>query len=151
LQVSALGFLLLLPSLQADDWPQFRGPHRDSTSKETGLLREWPAQGPKVLWKATDLGHGYSSIAVIQERFYTLGNEGMDNEFVEPRSVKDGKRVWKTRLGKVGANTPQANYAAARSTPTVDGQFLYVLSSDGGLASLALDGKVRWQKNLRSD
>ncbi len=138
-------------SAQAADWPQFRGPHRDGISKETGLLKQWPTEGPKLLWKATDLGRGYSSLAVVADRFYTLGNEGDESEFVEARSAKDAKPIWKTRLGKVGPNTPQANYAAARSTPTFDHDFLYVLSSDGDLASLSADGKIRWQKSLRSD
>jgi outer membrane protein assembly factor BamB len=150
-QIVALGILLLIGSASANDWPQFRGPHRDGTSKETGLLKEWPKDGPKLLWKATDLGQGYSSVAIVDDRFYTLGNEGTDNEFVEARTVKDAKPLWKTHLGKVGPNTPGANYAAARSTPTVDGQTLYVLSSDGDLAALSKDGKIRWQKSLRSD
>jgi outer membrane protein assembly factor BamB len=150
-QTVALGFFLLISSTCAGDWPQFRGPRRDGTSKETGLLKDWPAEGPKLLWKATDLGNGYSSLAIVGDRFYTLGNADMDNEFVEARNVKDAKVIWKARLGKVGPNTPQANYASTRSTPTVDGQFLYVLSSDGDLASITTEGKIRWQKNLRSE
>jgi outer membrane protein assembly factor BamB len=154
-RILALGFLLVISSAPlADSWPQFRGPHRDGTSKETGLLREWPAEGPKLLWKATDLGQGYSSLAVVDDRFYTLGSEGTDGadgEFIEARTVKEAKPLWKTRLGKVGPNVAQANYAAARSTPTFDGQFLYVLGSDGDLASLSTDGKSRWRKSLRSD
>src|SRR6188768_2798300 len=97
-QIVALGFLLLIASASANDWPQFRGARRDGISKETGLLKEWPAEGPKLLWKATDLGHGYSSLAVVEDRFYTLGNEGTDDEFVEARTAKDAKPVWKIRL-----------------------------------------------------
>lgn len=152
LQLAALTFAILLPAIRAEDWTGFRGPQRNGTSKETGLLQQWPSEGPKLLWKATDLGHGYSSLAVVGEHFYTLGNEGMENEFVEARTAKDGKGAWKTALGKVGQNVAQANYAAARSTPTVDGEFLYVLGSDGELASVAVkDGKIRWHKSLRTD
>jgi outer membrane protein assembly factor BamB len=148
--ILTLGFLA--HSVRADDWPQWRGPQRDGTSKETGLLKEWPAGGPKLLWKATDLGNGYSSFSVVAEHLYTLGNEGTDSEFVQARSVTDGKRLWQTRLGPVGTNTPQANYAAARSTPTVDGEYLYALGSDGDLSSIKrMDGKSRWHKNLRTD
>src|SRR6185369_6055339 len=113
--------------------------------------KEWPAEGPKLLWKATDLGHGYSSLAIVDDRLYTLGNEGEDDEFVEARTAKDAKSIWKTRLGKVGPNDARANYAASRSTPTFDHEFLYVLGSDGDLASLSTAGKIRWHKNLRSD
>lgn len=150
--VVTLGLCFLIGLGRADDWPQWRGPQRDGISKEKGLLKEWPAGGPKLLWKATDLGNGYSSFSVAGEYLYTLGNEGMEKEYVEARSVKDGHRVWQSPLGKVGTNTPQANYAAARSTPTVDGEWLFALSSDGDLACVGrADGKPRWQKNLRTD
>src|SRR3954470_17386262 len=98
-----LGLLTALP-LVADDWPQWRGPQRNGVSKETGLLKEWPPEGPKLTWKITDLGNGYSSLAVVGNRFYTLGNDGTDNESVQARTVIDGKRLWQTRLGKVGPN-----------------------------------------------
>src|ERR1044071_8525334 len=82
----------------ADNWSQWRGPHRDGVSQETGLLKEWPKDGPKLLWKVTDAGLGYSTPAVVADRLYLLGNEGVEKEFVEARSVKDGKRVWQTPL-----------------------------------------------------
>jgi outer membrane protein assembly factor BamB len=148
----ALALCFLASAARADDWPQWRGPQRDGTTKETGLLKEWPAGGPPLRWKMADLGSGYSSFSVVGEHLYTLGNEGVDNEFVQARSVSDGKRLWQTRLGKVGTNVAQANYAASRSTPTVDGDNVYVLGSDGDLVSLKrADGKVRWHKNLRTD
>jgi outer membrane protein assembly factor BamB len=139
-------------SVMANDWPQWRGPQRNGVSQETGLLKEWPKEGPKLRWKATDIGSGYSTPAVVGERLYLLANEGMDREFVQALAVKDGKRVWQTRLGNVGTNVAQANYAAARSTPTVDGQVLYALGSDGDLARVEITtGTVRWKKNLRTD
>src|SRR6185369_11756865 len=136
----------------ANDWPQWRGPQRNGVSQETGLLKEWPKEGPKLLWKVADIGSGYSTPAVVAERLYVAGNEGMDNEFVQARAVKDGKRVWSTRLGQVGPNVPQMSYPGARSTPTVDGELLYALGSGGDLACLEIStGKVRWQKNIRTD
>jgi outer membrane protein assembly factor BamB len=152
LLIASFVFGFATSQAHSDDWPQWRGPQRNGISKETGLLQEWPSEGPKLVWKVSDLGSGYSSFSVVGESLYTLGNEGGDNEFVQARSVKDGQRVWQTRLGKVGTNTPQANYAAARSTPTVDGEYLYALSSEGDLASIKISGgKSRWQKNLRAD
>jgi outer membrane protein assembly factor BamB len=151
LLMSFLAVSTALP-LVADDWPQWRGPQRDGVSKETGLLKEWPKGGPKVSWKVTDIGSGYSTPAVVAERLYLLGNEGADNEFVEALSVRDGKRIWSTRLGKVGHPTQKPNFPAARSTPTVEGEFLYALGSDGDVACLEkATGKIRWQKNLRTD
>jgi len=137
--------------LWADDWPQWRGPQRDGISKEKGLLKEWPKAGPKLLWQRKDLGSGYSTPSVVGEHAFLLSNQGMENESVQALSVKDGKEIWSTRLGKVGPNKgPQ--YPAARSTPTVDGDALYALGSDGDLAAVeAASGKIRWHKNLRSD
>lgn len=147
----AAGLALSVWPGRAEDWPQWRGPNRDGISKETGLLKEWPAEGPKLLWQLKEIGDGYSTPAIVGPRIYVLGNEGMDNEFVQALAVSDGKKVWSAALGKVGPNEgPQ--YPGARSTPTVEGEVLYALGSDGDLACVeTAGGKVRWSKNLRSD
>ncbi len=80
-----------------------------------------------------------------------MSNRGFENEFVQALSTKDGKPVWTTRIGNVG-NPKDFLYAKARSTPTVDGDFIYALSSDGDLACLETkSGKIRWQKSLRKE
>ncbi|HVC98934.1 MAG TPA: PQQ-binding-like beta-propeller repeat protein [Pirellulales bacterium] len=149
LVVLAVGSFSLVAG--AADWPQWRGPQRDGVSRERGLLHQWPEGGPKLLWQVKDIGYGYSTPAVVGERLYLLGNEGIDDEFVAALDVKDGKRAWFTRLGKVGPNQgPQ--YPGARSTPTVDGKRLYALGSDGDLACLeTATGSPHWQKSLRSE
>src|SRR5438477_1990569 len=147
-------FLLLSTAslVVGGDWPQWRGPQRNGVSQETGLLAEWPKDGPKLRWKVADIGSGYSTPAVVADRLYLLVNEGLDNEFVRALAVKDGERVWSTRLGKVGNPKQKPNFPAARSTPTVEGELLYALGSDGDLGCLeTVTGKVRWQKNLRTD
>jgi outer membrane protein assembly factor BamB len=136
----------------AADWPQWRGPHRNGISQETGLLKEWPKEGPKLLWQVNDIGYGYGAPAIVGDRLYLVGNRGLEEEFVEALAVKDGKRIWSRRLGKVGKPQQRPNFPAARSTPTVDGNLVYALSSDGDLACLeAADGKERWHKNLQSE
>ena len=139
-------------SVPAADWPQWRGPNRDGISQEKGLLQQWPQEGPKLVWKATDIGSGYSTPAVVGERLYLLANEGLENEFVAAISASDGKRIWSTRLGNVGQPNQMPSFPAARSTPTVEGDVLYALGSDGDLACLDTDsGKIRWRKHLRTD
>jgi outer membrane protein assembly factor BamB len=140
-----------LCSLAGADWPQWRGPERNGISQETGLLQEWPKEGPKLVWQVKDIGLGYSTPAVVGERLYLISNQGMDNEYVQALSTADGKHVWQTKIGKVGPNEgPQ--YPGARSTPTVEGELLYALGSDGDLVCLEIaSGKPRWQKSLRSD
>lgn len=138
-------------SAPASDWPQWRGPERNGISKETGLLKQWPEGGPKLLWQANDIGDGYSTPSVVGTRIYLMSNRGFENEFVQALSTKDGKAIWTTRVGNVGS--PQAFlYAKARSTPTVDGDLLYALGSDGDLVCLETrNGKIRWQKNIKKE
>ena len=134
------------------DWPQWRGPNRDGVSNETGLLKQWPKEGPKLLWQMNDIGDGYSSPAVVGNRIYLMSNIGMENEFVQALSTQDGKPVWTTRVGNVGNPKQNPSYPKARSTPTVDGNFIYALGSDGDLVCLETKtGKIRWQKNIRKE
>ena len=136
----------------AADWPQFRGPARDGQSQETGLLKSWPKEGPKLLWQLKDIGDGYSAPAVVGGRLYLLSNRGMDNEFVQALSVEDGKVLWSTRIGKVGNPNQNPPYPKARSTPTLDGELMYAIGSDGDLVCLeTASGKIRWQKSFRND
>lgn len=134
------------------DWAQWRGPERSGVSKEVGLLKQWPAEGPKLLWQVNDLGDGYSTPAVVGNRIYLMSNIGMDNEFVQALSTQDGKPIWTTRVGNVGNPNQNPPYAKARSTPTIDGNYVYALGSDGDLTCLeAKSGKIRWQKNIRKE
>ncbi len=87
----------------AADWPQWRGPARTGVSQETGLLKEWPTDGPKLLWQQSDIGNGYATPAVAGTRVFLLSNRGMENESVVALSVQDGKPVWSTRIGNVGS------------------------------------------------
>jgi len=140
----------LLSTILAADWPQWRGPERSGISRETGLLQEWPKDGPSLRWKAADIGTGYSAPAIAKGRVYlqtTKGNE----EFALALDEKNGEKVWSVAIGKVGRNIGPP-YPGTRATPTVDGDFLYCLASDGELACLdTKDGKTRWQKHLRKD
>ncbi len=146
------GWVLVSLAAWTADWPQWRGPQRSGVSQETGLLKQWPKEGPKLLWQQKDVGDGYSTPAVAGSRLYLLGNRGLENEFVAALSVEDGKPLWSTRLGKVGNPDQRPPYPMARSTPTVDGELLYALSSDGDLACMeAATGKVRWQKSVRAE
>jgi hypothetical protein len=129
----ACGLCFTASGLQGADWPQWRGPNRNGIAQESGLLKEWPKEGPKLLWKQTNVGSGYATPAVVGDRFFLLANEGLDNEFVAALAVQDGAKIWSTRLGLVGNPKQRQNFPGARSTPTVDGDFLYALSSDGDL------------------
>ncbi|HEX3998561.1 MAG TPA: PQQ-binding-like beta-propeller repeat protein [Pirellulales bacterium] len=148
----ALSAALAATVAVAADWPQWRGPQRDGISQETGLLQEWPKDGPKLLWQIKDAGSGFSTPSVVGDRLYFLGNKGLDDEFVAARAIKDGSPIWSVTIGKVGNPKQRPSYPGARSTPTVDGELLFALGSDGNLVCLeAASGKVRWKKDLRTD
>ena len=116
---------------------------------ETGLLQEWPKDGPPLRWKRTDLGEGYSTPSVVAGRVYLQTNKDGD-EFLLALDEQTGKDIWATKIGTVGKNEgPQ--YPGTRSTPTVDGDRVYGLASDGSLACLGTDGKPKWQKHLARD
>lgn len=137
---------------QAADWPQFRGPERTAISAETGLLQAWPSQGPQLLWKVDDVGNGYGTVAVIGDRAYVVANSGMDSEYVTALSVSDGSEIWSTELGPVGKPDQQPSYASARSTPTVVGDTLYAMSSNGDVAAIQLaTGEILWKRSVTKE
>ena len=143
---------LFLAPTHADDWPQWRGPQRNGVSAEKKLLQDWPKEGPKQSWHITNAGSGYSTPSVVGDTLFLIGNEGLENEFIAAFSTKDGHKLWSTRLGKVGNPNQKPNFPGSRSTPTVVGNQVYALGSDGDLVCLEKkDGAEKWRKNLRSD
>ena len=127
------------------DWPQWRGPNRDGISKETGLLKQWPADGPPLAWKATGAGRGYSSFAIARGRLYTLGLRG-DREHVIAFDTATGKEVWATPYGS-GFRNDRGD--GPRGTPTVEGDRLYALGGNGDLSSLdTKTGRIVWSMNV---
>ena len=148
--VALLSIVLAAPPLSAQtvhDWPQYRGPERDGTSRESGLLAEWPAEGPEVLWKR-DLGTGFSGLAVTGGKIYTLMAEG-DKEYAVAFDAAGGEELWRA---EVGANFPSEFGDGPRSTPAVAGGHVIALGSYGDLVGLAAeDGKRRWALSLPGD
>lgn len=132
------------------DWPQWRGVERNGISTETGLLKEWPKEGPALRWKATEIGTGYSSPTIVEGRVYLQTTKG-EKEATICLEEATGKKLWSTEFGTVGPNQgPQ--YPGTRATPTIDGGLLYCLASNGELACLdRLSGSLKWKKSLRTD
>src|SRR5437870_8817924 len=85
------------PQPVGGDWPQWRGPDRTGLSAETGLLKSWPAEGPRLLWKAEALGTGYSTPSISRGRIYGMSYRGED-EFVWAIEAAGGKALWATRI-----------------------------------------------------
>lgn len=133
------------------DWPQWQGPDRTARSKETGLLKEWPKDGPPLAWKIKGLGGGDSAPSVAAGRIYGMSNRGSD-EFVWALSEKDGKEIWAVRIAPAHVSSWPQSKEGPSATPTVDGDRLYVMGLAGNVVCLqAADGKVVWQRNLTAD
>jgi outer membrane protein assembly factor BamB len=128
-------------------WPQFRGPNRDGISGEKDLLRQWPPEGPMLLWKATGIGEGFSSVSIVDGRIHTQGYAG-GKEWVTTLEEATGRQLWRVALGPA----ERVAYPGSRSTPTADGAFLYVETVAGDVACLeAKTGNVVWRKHLKQD
>ena len=137
-----------IESTDGADWPQWRGPDRSGLSMATGLLDTWPASGPPLLWSASNLGGGYGSIAVSGDRIFVQGRRGGDS-VASSLDRADGRMIWTKVLGPGGTND---RGSGPRSTPTVDGDRLYVLTETGDLVCLRRgDGTVVWQRNILRD
>ena len=128
----------------AADWPQWRGPDRTGVSPETGLLQQWPPAGPPLVWTSQGLGDGYGSISMSGDRVFVQGLRNRQS-IVSALNAADGRSLWSKNLGPGGEND---RGSGPRSTPTVDGDRLYVLTENGDLACLRHDGTVVWQKNI---
>ena len=137
--------LLLTAAAQAADWPQWRGPQRDGISSETGLLQSWSADGPAVQWR-TRLGNGFSGISIANGRVFTMFARGAD-EFAICLDAETGAERWRHRTGPYYKETQGGD--GPRSTPTVEGEIVYVLGATGKLFALAAaSGAPIWEKDL---
>jgi outer membrane protein assembly factor BamB len=158
------------------DWPQWRGPNRDDISKETGLLKDWPENGPALAWEIKDIGGGFSSVSVVGGKIYTMGSfanapvAGEKKEEPKAESNAPGKKkrrppvnettailaldgsgkiLWKTNVGPTGDG---GGYPGPRCTPTIDEGHLYATSDKGDLVCLdAENGKEIWRVNFQKD
>lgn len=162
LLASAALTLALTLTLSAADWPTFRGADRTDVSKETGLLSKWPADGPKVAWTTKGLGVGFSSVAVMGDMVYTLGDveRPAKKPDAKPDEVekscllfgidrKSGTKKWELKVGPAGGG---GGYVGPRCTPSTDGTHVYALGFAGDLVcATAKDGKEVWRKNFKTD
>ena len=143
--IALLASLVLAGGIQAagGEWPHWGGPNRDHKSTETGLLKKWPAGGPKLLWTARGLGAGFATVSVANGLVYTAGSLG--GKTVVQAFDLSGKSVWRAENG--GAWTRDS--PGARGTPTIEGGRLYHESPLGDVICLdAKTGKKIWSLNI---
>lgn len=132
-------------------WPCFHGPRRDNLATETGLMQSWPQGGPDLLWTASGIGHGYSSISIAADRIFTAGM--IDRQTYVTALDLNGKQLWQRLNGQSWQASKQqpwaVPYSGSRGTPTVDGQTVYHLSEMGRLTAFDVrTGQERWHVEL---
>ena len=127
------------------DWGQFRGPHRDGISPDTDLLKEWPAGGPPLAWKTTGLGDGPSSVSVVGNKVFTMGDGTM-----LALDATTGKILWKAPTGDTAKPSGSQGGAGPRCTPACDGANVYGITQSGVIVCVAAaSGKELWRKNMK--
>lgn len=149
--IRCLLFVFFSVPLSAEDWPQWQGTDRNAMSKETGLLKQWPESGPPLAWKVDGLGGGDSAPAIADGKLFGMSNRD-GKEIVWALSEKSGKEIWVTPLGNaIDQRVPQSKEGPG-STPSVDGDRLYVIGMSGRVACLSVnDGKVIWRRSMTQD
>jgi outer membrane protein assembly factor BamB len=144
--------LATVPTL-ATDWPTFRGADRTAIAPDTDLLESWPAEGPPLLWESKGAGRGYASLAIEGDRCYTLG-DGLStaddkDEYLSCFDRTTGRQLWKTKTGQPWTEG-QESWQSSRSTPTVDGGMVYVVTPSGQLvACTSADGTEVFRIDLK--
>jgi outer membrane protein assembly factor BamB len=148
--VIVAALVLSAPGLVAragGNWPQWRGPHRDGVSTEVNLLQSWPPAGPPKLWTASGLGEGFSSVSIFGGRIFTMGDRA-DGQYVFGLNETNGQQIWATRVG----GTHDDEYGGPRGTPTIDGDLLYAIDTDGDIVCLeTATGKSIWRHSMPRD
>jgi len=133
-------------SASTAEWPQWRGPNRDGISPDTGLIQDWAARPPKLLWTAEGLGGGYASVAVAGGRIYTTGNLAAGQAVICLNSA-DGKILWTKTITDA---VPKHGYPGTRCTPSVDGDRLYAIATGGRIVCLkTADGSEVWSRDFK--
>lgn len=134
------------------EWPCFHGLDRLNKSMETGLLKEWPKEGPRLKWTVAGLGEGYSSVSVAGGHIYASGKNA-DQTTVFCFDL-NGKLIWKKANGKSWSTdlSYASSYTGARSTPTFDEGVVYHLGELGRLTAFdAKTGAEKWHRELAKD
>ncbi|MDB4459250.1 PQQ-like beta-propeller repeat protein [bacterium] len=141
-----VGSLLPVFSITADEWPQFLGPDRNAVSQEKGLATSWPKSGPKELW-AHKLGQGFGGAAVRDGKVYLLDRADSATEVFRVLDLKNGKELWSYSYKPQLVKLP---FPGSRSTPTLDGNFAYIVGRVGDITCINLKTqKAAWHHNMR--
>ncbi|MBO7584425.1 MAG: PQQ-binding-like beta-propeller repeat protein [Bacteroidales bacterium] len=142
LSIIALVAMTILPAKAQNAAAGFRGPNRDGQFPESGLLKQWPENGPQVLWENLDLGKGYSSATAVGDRIYVTGMTEDQKQETFMALDKNGKILYTTVYGRPWKDS----YPETRTTPTIHNGKAFVISGAGDVVCIDVkDGKIIWK------
>jgi len=142
-QILMSAVVILLSGIQsfAQNVNGWRGNDQSGIYIESGLLKSWPASGPALLWEASGIGTGYSSVSVSEDAVYITGRKG--DRDVLTSFDQTGKKNWELIYG----NSAGGNFPDSRSTPSLSGSKIYLVSGEGDMVCAGKDGKIIWSVN----
>jgi outer membrane protein assembly factor BamB len=147
LKILALMLTVSVTTAVAADWPWIYGPRRNHTSEQKGLLRTWPQDGPKVLW-TIPVGPGFGGPAVSGGNVYLLDRDEKVGDTLRVLDLASGKELWTFAYEAAGSFM----FAGSRTTPTVDGEYVYTVGPLGDLHAISTKTrKPAWRKNIWKD
>jgi outer membrane protein assembly factor BamB len=130
-------------SFAEGDWPQWRGPNRDAVSTETGLLKDWPDDGPPLRWTSKGLGRGMSSVSIADGRILTMGKRDGKGTCLIALDAEKGEEMW---------STPLKDDGDPNGSPTIHGEHVFAITYNGTLVCTeTTTGRIVWQKNFVTD
>ncbi|TFH25230.1 MAG: alcohol dehydrogenase [Bacteroidia bacterium] len=137
---SAALYVLAWTVISAQSVTQWRGENRSGYFPSERLLKKWPEGGPELLLHVDGLPKAHSSVVVYNDILYTTGISD-EGEEILTAIHSEGTILWSTVYGKAW----DKSYPEARCTPTIEGNYAYMISGAGDLACVDLkDGKLWW-------
>ncbi|MCX5776343.1 MAG: PQQ-like beta-propeller repeat protein [Candidatus Firestonebacteria bacterium] len=126
-------------------WPAFNGEKHDNISMDKGLLKSWPKEGPKLLWKSNKGGKGYAAVTIADGIIFTAGDS--NSKTIVTAFDMSGKILWQAENGKAWTGS----YPGTRSTPVYSNGMVYQISGGGRLGAFeAKTGKEVWNFDFKS-
>jgi outer membrane protein assembly factor BamB len=140
-------FLVCVLNVFAQDWPQYLGPNRDSTSPQKDLLRTWPENGPELLW-IVSVGIGFGGPIVKDGKVYLLDRDDEVGDNLRCLDLSNGEEIWNFAYDAPGS----VSFPGSRSVPTLDGNYIYSCGPYGDLYCIDINAHSPvWNKNVWTD
>jgi len=145
--IASVILLANIATAYAQDWPQYLGPERNSTSPQKDILRSWPQKGPEILW-TVDMGPGFGGPVVKDGKVYLLDRDDKVGDIMRCFDYSNGKELWRYSYNAPGS----VMYPGSRSVPAVDGNYVYSCGHNGDLYCININThKPVWNKNIWKD